>query len=96
LPAPTDTDRHADPVLGHRITRHVTITWQVGRGGWLSRIVFGVLTAVILIVAALVSIVVLAWLVLGILALLAIVLWKTRVTGQGASWTILRGKRPRR
>jgi len=96
VPILSDADSPGEEKTAFQVTRHLTITWGADRGGWLGRIVFGVLGAVLLIAVALVSIVVLLWLVLGILAVLAIALWKTRLQGQGTSWTILRGKRQRR
>jgi hypothetical protein len=77
------------------MTRHATISWQFGSGGWLGRVVLGTLAAVILIVAALVSLIVLACLALSILTVLAIFLWRTRV-GRGVSWSARRGKSSRR
>jgi len=92
---PFDSGEHGEQTPRVEMSRHVTITWQVGSGGWFGRIVFGALAAVILIVGALVSLVVLALLALCILAVLAVFLWKARV-GRGRSWRILQGKSSRR
>jgi len=90
---PLNYDPNADQPPHAQVMRHVTITWQ-GGGGWFGRIIFGLLVAVLVIAAALVSMVVLLWLLLGVLTALAMLIWKAHPTGLGVSWTILRGKRP--
>jgi hypothetical protein len=77
------------------VTHEVTITWQASRGGWFGRVLFAALATVILIVAGLASLIVLASMALGILAILAIFLWKVRMA-RGVSWRALWGKSSRR
>lgn len=77
-----------------RVTREMTFTWQAGSGGWFSRIVFGALGIVLLIAAALVSIVLLLWFLLGIVMIIALIAWRTRAAGRRRWQWVIRGRYP--
>lgn len=56
--------------------RHITISLQAGDGGWLGRLLFGLLALVLLVFAALFSMALLLWLGLAVLVLLAAMILK--------------------